>query len=136
MGTREPVIDQLRSYSAFAICDREDLRALATVSGHFVVPSQWSFLHQGTPAHELYVITAGSAQVYRDRVPIVELGIGEVVGEMAFFGNGQRQASVSSLERLRGLRIPYRSLADIDRQRPQIVHAIRGVCAARLGSAA
>lgn len=127
----KPIIaDRLRDHPIFASCDSRDLQDL-TRAGQFLVPSQWSFVHQGTPAHELYVITEGTARVYRDRVPIAELGAGDLVGEMAFFGDGQRQATVSSLDRLRAVRIPYRGLAAMQQRRPELVEAIRSVCAAR-----
>jgi CRP/FNR family cyclic AMP-dependent transcriptional regulator len=129
---QEPlVVDQLRDHPVFACCDRRDLQDLAGAGGRFIAPSRWSFVHQGTPAHELYVITQGSAVVFRDRVPIAELGAGDVVGEMAFFCDGQRQATVSSLDRLRAVRIPYRELAAIQPRRPELIEAIRTVCAAR-----
>lgn len=132
MHMREAVIaDQLRDHPVFACCDRRDLQDLAGMGGRFIVPPRWSFMHQGTPAHELYVITEGAARVYRDRVPIAELGAGDVVGEMAFFSDGQRQATVSSLDRLRAVRIPYRGLAAMQQRRPELVEVIRGVCAAR-----
>jgi CRP-like cAMP-binding protein len=132
MRMREPVTaEQLRDHPIFACCDRRDLHELAGMSGQFIVPPQWSFMHQGTPAQELYVITDGAARVYRDRVPIAELGPGEVVGEMAFFSDGQRRATVSSLDRLRAVRIPYRGLAAMQQRRPELVEVIRGVCAGR-----
>src|SRR5919197_4983654 len=122
MRAREPAIaDLLGSYPTFAACEHHELAELAGLSGPFLLPPRWSFLHQGTPAHELYVITEGRAQVYRDRVPIAELGAGDVVGEMAFFGSGQRQATVSSIDRLRGLRIPYQVLAELRSRRPGLV---------------
>ena len=132
----EPVIpEQLRDHPIFAGCDRRDLQDLASVAGPFAVPPQWSFVHQGTPAHELYLITEGAARVYRDRVPIAELAAGDVVGEMAYVGDGQRQATVSSLDRLRAVRIPYRGLAVLHQRRPELVEAIREVCTARFRAA-
>jgi CRP-like cAMP-binding protein len=132
MRMREPVIaDLLRDYPIFAGCDRRDLLDLTGVGWRFIVPAGWCFVDQGTPAHELYVITEGAARVYRDRVLIAELGPGEVVGEMAFFCDGQRQATVSSLDRLRAVRIPYRGLAAMQQRRPELVEIIRGVSAAR-----
>ena len=83
--------------------------------------------------HALYVISEGTARVYRNRLPIADLGPGDVVGEMAFFGNGQRQATATSISRLRGLRINYHDLATVLRQYPALASAIRDVCAARTG---
>jgi NTE family protein len=125
------IADELRHHPIFACCDRRDLRELASTGGRFSIPARWSFVHQGTPAHELYLITAGAARVYRNRVAIAELEAGDIVGEMAFFGDGQRQATVSSLERLHAVRIPYRGLAAMRHCRPELIEAISGVSAAR-----
>jgi hypothetical protein len=54
---------------------------------------------------------------------------------MAFFTDGQRLASVSSLDRLRAVRIPYRGLAAMQRRRPELLEAIRAVYTARHGVA-
>lgn len=132
MPNQIPIIaDQLSGYPTFAACDRDDLEELAAVSDEFGVPAQWSFLQQGTPADDLYIITDGTVRVFRDRVPIAELGPGEIVGEMAFFGDRQRQATVSSVSRFRAVRIDYRELAGVLDRSPQLAAVVRSVCTAR-----
>jgi CRP-like cAMP-binding protein len=128
---RSEIADQLGSYETFAGCARQQLEELAAVSDQFGVPPQWSFLQQGTPGHEMFVITEGAGRVYRGRTPIAELGPGDVVGEMAFFGNGQREATVSSVSRFRGVRINYAQLGAVLRRRPQLLAVFRDVYTAR-----
>ena len=106
---------------ATCICERGERRSAVGVH------VQWSFVQQGTPARDLYVITDGTARIYRDRVQIAELGPGDIVGEMALFGNGQRQASVSSVSRFRGVRTNCRELTRLLHRSPQLESVIRDV---------
>jgi CRP-like cAMP-binding protein len=128
---KQTIVDELSSYDHFAACTRDDLEALVNAGGEFVLPPQWSLVHQGIPADAAYVILRGTARVYRERDLVATLGPGDLVGEMALLVGGQRSATVSSVTRLSGLRIDYQALTELLLARPGLTDAIRSVANSR-----
>lgn len=121
------LLGRLRSTSLLIDCPVEDCAAFAAVAAPFSVPAHWAFVREGSPADSCYLLLEGSVGVFRGRQRIATLGPGELIGEMAFFGGGQRRATVASTSRLRGLRVDYRSLDDLIRRRPSFGEAVHAV---------
>jgi CRP-like cAMP-binding protein len=130
---RRTVLDELTGYAAFADCSPAALAALAKASDHFVLRSNWSLMQQGIAADALYVVREGEAHVYQGRTRIATLYPGDVFGETALFGTGQRTATVTSPGHLVALRIGYRKLARLVRRYPEIGQAIEAVHHSRTG---
>jgi CRP-like cAMP-binding protein len=81
------------------------------------------------------VLTAGTARVFHRREQIAEIGAGDLVGEMALLGGGQRQATVTSSSRVSGLRIDNDALRPLLEARPALAEAFRAVYAAHAAGA-
>jgi CRP-like cAMP-binding protein len=134
-GERRALIEALREYPTFADCDRDDVEALVDAGRPFALPSGWPLVQEGIPADACYVLTAGTARVFHRREQIAEIGAGDLVGEMALLGGGQRQATVTSSSRVSGLRIDNDALRPLLEARPALAEAFRAVYAAHAAGA-
>jgi CRP-like cAMP-binding protein len=126
-GEKRELVEKLSGYPTFAKCDRDDLGALVDAGGPFALPAGWPLVQEGIPADACYVLMSGSALVFHQREQIAELGPGDVVGEMALLGGGQRRATVTSSSRVTGLRIENEALRPVLAKRPKLAEAFRAV---------
>jgi CRP/FNR family transcriptional regulator, cyclic AMP receptor protein len=135
MSIREKraIAEQLSTFTTFADCTHDDLLALVDAGAHFALPPAWSLMHEGVPADACYVITEGTARVFRDRTEVATLGPGDIVGEMALVTGGQRRATVSSVTHVRGLRIEYEALTRLLARRPHLTDLIKAVYVSHRG---
>ena len=104
-GEKRELVDKLAGYKTFANCSRDDVAALVEAGGPFTLPAGWPLVEQGIPADAVYVITDGEARVFYVREQVATLGPGDIVGEMALLGGGQRRATVTTSSRVSGLRV-------------------------------
>ena len=129
-GNRE-LVSTLSSYATFADCSKDDIKALVDAGGPFALPSGWPLVQEGIPADACYVLTQGTALVFHQREQIAELGEGDLVGELALLGGGQRRATVTSSSRVAGLRIENEPLRTILDKHPKLQSAFQDVYAKR-----
>ena len=130
-GEKRDLVDRLRGYPTFADCSKSALSDLVGAGGPFSLPAGWPLVQEGIPADACYVLTEGAARVFHDREQIAELGPGDLVGEMALLGGGQRRATVTSSTRVAGLRIENDPLRTVLDKHPSIATAFRAVYDAR-----
>ncbi len=116
---------------AFAGCSEREVVAFMNAGRQFVLPSQWAFIQEFTPAHDLYVLLDGSAAVSRDRRILGRVRAGEVVGELGMRTPGVRTATVTSTDRVRLLRVEYPDLSDLLRRRPTLAARLDEIGATR-----
>ena len=128
-GERRKLVQTLRGYRTFAHCEPDDVEALIDAGGPFTLPSGWPLVQEGIPADACYVLTSGTARIFHQREQVAEIGEGDLVGEMAFFDGGQRQATVTSSSRVTGLRIENEALRPLLERRPKLAEAFRTVYA-------
>ncbi len=126
-GEKRELIETLSGYATFSQCGRDDVAALVDAGGPFALPSGWPLVQEGIPADACYVLTGGTARVFHQREQIAEIGAGDLVGEMAFFEGGQRQATVTSASRVTGLRIENDALRPVLAQHPKLADAFKAV---------
>jgi CRP-like cAMP-binding protein len=124
---KRDLVEQLRSFDTFADCDRDDISALVNAGGVSQLPGGWPFVTQGEPADACYILLTGEARVFLQRKEIAHLGPGDVIGEMAFFGGGQRSGTVTSSSRVTALRIENDDLHDIVDKHPNVRSALQKV---------
>jgi CRP-like cAMP-binding protein len=129
---RHALVAELREYPTFASCSSADVGDLVAAAREFRLPPDWSLLQEGIPADAFYVIREGTARVFDGRTEIATVGPGDVVGEMAFLGGGQRRATVSSATRLTGIRVDYDTLNDVIARRPRVGEALKAVYESRV----
>lgn len=129
-GSKRALVSQLLSFASFANCDRGDVTALVDAGGRFTLPAGWPLVEQGIPGDAVYVLTAGQARVFYVREQVATLGPGDIVGEMALLGGGQRRATVTTATRVSGLRVDNAAMLDLFAKRPALRDAFRAAYAA------
>jgi CRP-like cAMP-binding protein len=123
-------VTTLRSFPAFSSCSEDDLKALVEVGAEFHLPAGWPLVQEGIPADAVYILSEGQARVFYERRQVATVGIGDVIGEMALLEGGQRKATVTSSDRIAGLRIENQKLREVMKSHPTITEAFRAVYAA------
>jgi CRP-like cAMP-binding protein len=126
-GDKRQLVSTLSGYKTFSDCSRADVTALVEAGGPFSLPSGWPLVQEGIPADACYVLTEGEARVFHQREQVAELGPGDLVGEMALLGGGQRNATVTSSSRVAGLRIENEKLRPLLKKHPKLADAFRAV---------
>ena len=86
--------DRLAHVPVFAGLSEEDRAHVASWLIAEDHPPGTRLAHEGRTDYAFFVIDDGRVRVERDGDVIAELGPGDVFGEMAFFGDGVRNADV------------------------------------------
>lgn len=93
-------INLLKRVQLFANLTSEELASVADICTAVPIASQEVIIHQNTTGTEMYIIAAGSVEVFIQGVDnarsLVVLGRGQVIGEMALIDQGYRSASVKA----------------------------------------
>jgi CRP-like cAMP-binding protein len=132
-GEKRELVDKLSGYQAFANCSRDDVAALVDAGGPFTLPAGWPLVEQGIPADAVYVLTDGEARVFYVREQVATLGPGDIVGEMALLGGGQRRATVTSASRVSGLRVENTAMLDLFVKHPALRDSFKAAYEAHQG---
>jgi hypothetical protein len=125
-GERNPWGDQ-ESPAIVTAVESELERALS----HIIIGSNPPFrrlepgqnlVEQGEPGDELFLLFDGVLSVEQDGKPVVEVGPGAILGEMAVLEGGRRTATLRAVTRCRvavvpGDRVDRQALAEVARRR-------------------
>jgi CRP-like cAMP-binding protein len=130
-GEKRAIADLLAASVAFAGCDRSDIEALVDAGKQTSFPDGWPFVQEGTPADACYVLLSGTARVFHGRQEIAVLGIGDIIGEMAFVDGGQRTATVSATGPGTALRVEYDALREVLAKRSHLRDTMAAVYRSR-----
>jgi CRP-like cAMP-binding protein len=130
-GENRAIADLLAASVAFAGCDRSDIEALVEAGKQTSFPDGWPFVQEGTPADACYVLLSGTARVFHGRQEIAVLGIGDIIGEMAFVDGGQRTATVSATGPGTALRVEYDALREVLAKRAHLRDTMAAVYKSR-----
>jgi CRP-like cAMP-binding protein len=122
---KRELVSQLLSYPTFKDCNQGDVAALVDAGGPFTLPAGWPLVEQGIPADAVYVLTTGEARVFYVREQVATLGPGDIVGEMALLGGGQRRATVTTSTRTGGLRVENTAMMDVFAKHPAVRDAFK-----------
>jgi CRP-like cAMP-binding protein len=129
--------DRLRSCTLFDLVPEATLRELAGLAREVSVPAGERFIVQDRVEPCLYVVVSGRVRVYRTddsggEVEFNVAGPGEPLGELGYFGDGRRSASVRALEPVELLRIDYADLERCFQLAPQIALGLLDTVSERL----
>jgi CRP-like cAMP-binding protein len=133
---KRELVEQLGSFPTLKGCTKSDLEALVDAGGRTVLPAGWPFVTQGEPADAVYFLLTGSARVYIQRNEVAQLGPGDIIGEIAFFGGGQRGATVTSSERVTALRVENDAMHELVEKHAGLRNALESAYNARTASTA
>lgn len=106
---------------------REEFIELLDIMQLIAVSRGGLILRQQEPGDDLYILIEGSAVVCRDGEPVAELHPGDVFGELGFFYQATRSASVRALRKCRLARIPAGELRELCVRYPRIRQSLEAL---------
>lgn len=136
-GIQAQRVDRLRACPLFTSLSNDDLAELSTVFQEVSLPSDQSLIEQDDRDPYLYVVGAGRLEVFRtddegNESTLARVFPGEPVGEMGYFTNGIRSASVRAIETVQLLRASYEDLTDCFESNANVATAFMDVVTNRL----
>ena len=89
----EPDLSQIEVFEELSAAERMQLEHRLS---SMTVPRGTLLIREGEEADALYIVVSGRFAVIRDGEAsiIAEIGVGQPIGEIAFFGGGRRTANV------------------------------------------
>ena len=108
-------LDRLSSCPIFEGLGRDELMNVRNlVSEQSASPGE-EIIQQDTPGDAFFILVQGRALVFRrgdhdEETPFTYVHPGECIGEMGYFANGRRSASVRAVEEMQLLKISYADL--------------------------
>lgn len=111
-------LDRLRFSSVFKGINIEELMLISDFVSDVRVSAGDVFIRQDEQGDCFYIIVEGEVEVYRsgdyqEEIPLFILNSGETIGEMGYFSDGIRLASVRALKDSQLLKIRYADLEAI-----------------------
>ncbi len=130
-------VDRLRACLLFSALDNSALADLSAVFQEVTVPAGAQFITQDEKDPCLYVLASGRLEVFRSderegEIRIAAVFPGEPVGEMGYFSDGIRSASVRARDLSQLLRASYADLSDCFETVPEVAQAFLDVVTTRL----
>ncbi len=124
----------LTGLSVFDGLDSEALDQIAQTVELRRVPSGETLIEQDSQADSLYLVASGRFRVARDGHTIATVGVGEPLGELAFFSGGRRTASVTALRDSEVLSLTREGFDAVAQHYAALPQAILATVAARLAA--
>ena len=130
-------LDLLAACPLFANVSPEELTKITNLIKDISVESGEEIIRQDTKGDCFYILANGHAEVcrtgdYSETVPVAFIEPGESIGEVGYFSDGHRTASVYAKERCDLIRINYADLDDIFRDAPAITRNFLDMITGRL----
>jgi len=130
-------VDRLAACRLFRSLSREDLTDLSAVFQEVSLPPGQQFITQDEKDPCVYVLAAGRLEVFRrddkdGEVRLAAVFPGEPVGEMGYFSNSIRSASVRTRDTSQLLRARYEDLTDCFESVPSVAQAFLDVVTTRM----
>jgi GAF domain-containing protein len=130
-------LDCLAGSTIFSGLYSHELAALGKFASEVSLPEDREFITQDTEGECLYVLVSGQLKVYRrgeygEEILLAYVEPGESIGEMGFFADGYRSASVKTMSESHLLKINYQDLEKIFDQVPTLARNFLGLMAERL----
>ena len=91
---------------------------------------------QNTPADAIFVVVSGRFEVRTERQPasLAEIGVGQPIGEIAFFAGGLRTATVVAVRDSVVLELDRAAFQEITRRVPAVYQQLLAILARRLAA--
>ena len=129
--------ERLKITQLFRDLNDEDLKHLSELVQEKTISAGETFIQQDTHGDCFYLIVKGEAQVYRvgdfgEETTISVVGPGECIGEMGYFSNGKRSASVRTLVDTQVMKVNYKELGKSFKFAPTIARYFLEMLTSRL----
>src|SRR5262245_28340159 len=122
------------SIEPFRKIPHEDIAEIATSLHRRDVERGSTLIKQGHPSDAMFVVISGRFTVHLEGIDhvVAEIGVGEPIGEIGFFAEMPRSATVIAARDSAVLQLDKVSFDRIARKAPSIYHSILGTMARRL----
>jgi voltage-gated potassium channel len=124
--------EYLRRVPLFRDLDGDELDSVGAVVTDLRFSAGEVLIHQGAPAHEMFIVTTGTLEVTRDGQHIADIGPGEFAGEMAVLARTHRNSTVTAKTDVEVLHVDGRSMQALFADVPQIAAKMLPVVAKRV----
>ncbi len=130
-------LDRLRRCAVFAGLDAQELATLCGLVEERSIPAGEDFIRQDDVGDRCFVLASGQAEVFQygeegDKIVLSTVGPGECLGELGYFSDGRRSASVRALEALEVLELYYTDLQRAFEVAPRLAKNFLDLVAGRL----
>lgn len=130
-------LDRLCCSSIFAGAPLEEIDAIAAWVTEVSYDPGEIFMGQDETGDCFYVLSSGRALVYLqgdygEEIPLAYVEPGESIGEMGYFGQGRRTASVKAVQRCELLKVTYEDLDEVFTFAPSITRNFLNLVTERL----
>lgn len=114
----------LRSVKLFSLLDDGEVAALHAVLQERTVPGGTHLFHEGESGNSLFIVKAGSVEIYvndfeGEKLVLTSLSPGEIFGETSVFDPGPRSASAQTTEESAVWEFPRTALLEFLRAKPE-----------------
>ena len=108
-------LDRLRHCAVFAGLDERELKALCALVEERSIPAGEEFIRQDEIGDRCFILASGQAMVFQqaedgEEIVLSTVGPGECIGELGYFSDGRRTASVRAVEAMEVLEFYYADL--------------------------
>lgn len=116
----------LKKIYLFSHLDDGELGKISAICKSVNIFQGETVFQEGNEAHSLYVVKYGTLKILTSThesgadVNITTISVGDHFGEMPFFDNDKRAASVETMEKTELLEIPYTELSGVLESNPSI----------------
>jgi CRP-like cAMP-binding protein len=104
----------------FKDLDEEAFLDVLSVMEIVPAPKGRTVLKQHQKGEDVFVVLSGTLEVIRDSRSLSTLGTGDVFGELGFFCQGNRSATIKAIEKSILIRIPSEPLKELRARHPRI----------------
>ena len=129
-------LDRLRSCSVFAGLETHELKALCEFVQERTIHAGEEFIRQDDRGDRCFIVAAGQAVVFQrdesEEVLLSTVGPGECLGELGYFSDGRRSASVRASEDMEVLELYYTDLQRILEVTPRLAKNLLDLVTKRL----
>jgi CRP-like cAMP-binding protein len=114
--------DVARDFYLLRGAAHEDIAAVDAVAERSRLPAGATVFHEGDRAEAMYRVAHGTVEVLKsgDETAIATMGTGDEFGEVAFFDDGRRSATVRTREPTELIKLSYAQLRDVLARRPAL----------------
>ena len=108
-------LDRLRQCRVFTGLLEHELSSIGELVKEHSIPAGVQFIRQDEPGDRCFVLAAGQVEVFQvgpdgEEIILTTVGPGECIGELGYFSDGRRTASVRALDDVELLELYYADL--------------------------
>jgi CRP/FNR family cyclic AMP-dependent transcriptional regulator len=123
--------EYLRGVPLFAGLSESELATVSQATSDLRFEAGRTLVREGTVAHEMMILTSGTASVTRGDDHLADIGAGEVLGELAVLSNEHRMATVTATSDVEVIHITADRFSQLLRDVPGIATKMLPVVAVR-----